>query len=139
MTEHGQTDIRRLRPGDEAVVRQLAEFTPRTALLGDDRTIFLAAFQDDRPVGFAFGYELPRRHGNPSILFVYELDVDPDCRRQGIATRLITELRRVAGSRGSTESFVLTDPENDAANALYAALGGERVETVMWDFGSAET
>jgi ribosomal protein S18 acetylase RimI-like enzyme len=89
--------------------------------------------------GFAFGYELPRRHGNPSILFVYELDVDPDCRRQGIATRLITELRRVAGSRGSTESFVLTDPENDAANALYASLGGERVETVMWDFGSAET
>jgi hypothetical protein len=46
-------------------------------------------------------------------------------------------LRRIAGARGCAESFVLTEPENDAANALYASLGGQRVETVMWDFGSA--
>jgi ribosomal protein S18 acetylase RimI-like enzyme len=138
MTRQAQTDIRRLGPGDEAVVRHFAESTPQTALLGDDDTIFLAAFQDGRPVAFAFGYELPRRHGNPSILFVYELEVDPDCRRQGIATRLIGELRRIAGSRGAAESFVLAEHDNEAANALYASLGGERVETVMWDFGSPE-
>jgi aminoglycoside 3-N-acetyltransferase I len=137
MTEHAQTDIRRLGPGDEAVVRHFAESTPRTALLEDERTIFLAAFQGGRPVGFAFGYELPRRHGNASILFVYELEVEPDCRRRGIASRLMLELRRIAGARGCAESFVLTEPENDAANALYASLGGQRVETVMWDFGSA--
>jgi len=25
-------------------------------------------------------------------------------------------------------------PDNDAANALYASLGGTRVDSVMWDF-----
>ena len=48
----------------------LADGEPRTALLGDEATIFLAAFDGTEPIGFVFGYELPRRHGNPSILFV---------------------------------------------------------------------
>jgi aminoglycoside 3-N-acetyltransferase I len=116
------------------VVRKLAEDTPQTALLADERTIFLAAFQGAEPIGFVFGYELPRRHGNPSILFVYELDVDAAHQRQGIATRLMNELGRIAHSRGMLEGFVLTEPDNDAANALYASLDGERVDSVMWDF-----
>jgi hypothetical protein len=58
--------VRRLGPGDEDVVTALAAQQPRTALLGDDRTIFLASFQGAEPIGFVFGYELPRRHGAPS-------------------------------------------------------------------------
>jgi ribosomal protein S18 acetylase RimI-like enzyme len=134
MSTSGQTTVRRLGPEDGAVVRKLAAGEPRTALLAADETIFLAAFDGSEPVGFVFGYELPRRHGSPSILFVYELDVDEGYRRQGIATRLLDELGRIARSRGIREGFVLTETDNDAANALYRSLGGERVETVMWDF-----
>jgi len=134
MSASGQTTIRRLGPEDGVVVRKLAEGEPRTALLDAEETIFLAAFDGPEPVGFVFGYELLRRHGNPSILFVYELDVDEAYRRQGIATRLLEELGRIARSRGIREGFVLTEPDNDASNALYRSLGGERVETVMWDF-----
>ena len=126
--------VRRLGPGDEEVVRKLADGEAQTALLGDDATIFLAAFRDDEPVGFVFGYELPRRHGAPSILFVYELDVAEGHRRQGIAARLMNELAEIARERGIQDGFVLTEPGNDPANALYRSLGGERVETVMWDF-----
>jgi ribosomal protein S18 acetylase RimI-like enzyme len=124
-----ETVIRRLGPGDEDVVRRLATCEPQTALLADERTIFVAAFAGDEPVGFAFGYTLPRRHGNREMFFVYELDVDERYRRRGIATRLLRELLA-----GHEEAFVLTDEDNDAANALYASLGGTRVETVMWDF-----
>ena len=134
MSGNGQTTIRCLGPGDEDVVRKLADGEPQTALLADDATIFLAAFQGAEPVGFVFGYELPRRHGAPSILFVYELDVDEAHRRQGIASRLMSELAEIARSRGIGDGFVLTEPENEAANALYGSLDGERVETVMWDF-----
>ncbi len=129
-----QTTVRRLGPGDEEVVRTLAEQAPQTALLADERTIFLAAFQGAEPVGFVFGYDLPRRHGKPSILFVYELEVSTAFRRQGIATRLMNELRRIARARGTEDSFVLTEPDNAAANELYASLGGVRQEMVMWDF-----
>jgi aminoglycoside 3-N-acetyltransferase I len=120
--------------GDEDVVRALAEDEPQTALLADEHTIFVAAFDREVPVGFAFGYLLPRRHRTPWMLFVYELDVDEAYRRQGIATRLMQELFAHAGG---VEAFVLTEPDNEAANATYAKVGGERSEVVMWDFPSA--
>jgi len=129
--------VRRLGPGDEKVVSMLAEHEPQPALLADDRTIFLAAFQGAEPIGFVFGYELPRRHGNPSILFVYEIEVRAACRGQGVATKLFLELDRIARSRGIRESFVLTEPDNEPANRLYDSLGGSRVDTVMWDFDHA--
>ena len=131
MSGPGQTAIRRLGPGDEDVVRRLAEGEPQTALLADERTIFLVAFAGDEPVGFAFGYVLERRHGAPAILFIYELDISEPYRRQGIATRLLRELIDTAGCE---ESFVLAESDNDEANALYASLGGTRVDSVMWDF-----
>jgi ribosomal protein S18 acetylase RimI-like enzyme len=121
--------IRRLGPGDEGVVERLAERRPQTALLADERTVFVVAFAGDEPVGFAFGYELPRRHGRPTILFVYEVGVDEAHRRRGIGRRLMQELLA-----GRDEAFVLTEPDNVAANALYASLGGTRVDSVMWDF-----
>ncbi len=134
MAGAGETSVRRLGPGDEDVVAKLAEAAPQVALLADERTIFLAAFQSDSVVGFVFGYELPRRHGMPSILFVYEVEVDAAYRGQGIATKLFRELERVARARGIREAFVFTEPDNEPANRLYAALGGERVDSVMWDF-----
>lgn len=134
MTEPLQTTVRRLGAGDEDVIRQLAEDAPQTALLADDRTIFLAAFDGDDPVGFVFGYDLPRRHGAPSILFVYEIDVEPAYQRRGIAKRLLGELLRIGRARGAAEAFVLTDHGNVAANALYASLGGVRSDVVMWDY-----
>ena len=129
MNAPSQTTIRRLGPGDEDVIRALADDEPQTALLADDRTVFVAAFDGETPVGFAFGYVLPRRHGRPTIFFVYEVDVDEGHRRQGVGRRLMEELLF-----GQEEAFVLTDAGNDAAMALYASLGGTRVDSVMWDF-----
>ena len=124
-----QTRIRRLGPGDEDVVRALAEDEAQTALLADDRTVFVAAFDGEVPVGFAFGYVLPRRHGWPTMFFVYEIEVDERYRRRGIGRRLMEELLF-----GHEEAFVLTDAANEAAMALYGSLGGTRVDSVMWDF-----
>lgn len=129
MNAPSQTTIRRLGPGDEDVIRALAEDEPQTALLADDRTTFVAAFDGETAVGFAFGYVLPRRHGRPTIFFVYEIDVDEHYRGRGIGRRLLEELLF-----GQEEAFVLTDAANEAAMALYASLGGTRVDSVMWDF-----
>ncbi len=130
------TRIRRLRPGDERVVEALATREPRTELLHDERTIFLAAFDAERPVGFVLGYVLPRRHGHARTLLVYEVEVADSHRRRGIATAL---MRRLAEESGAEEGFVLTERDNDAANALYRSLGGVASEVVQWDFGFADS
>jgi ribosomal protein S18 acetylase RimI-like enzyme len=128
-------NIRRLRPGDEAVVRELAEREPQTSLLSDERTIFLVAFEEDRPIGFALAHELPRRHGDPTNLFVYELGVDPEWRRRGIATALMNELAELARTRGIRETFLITEESNQAAMAFYESLGARRPaqDDVVWD------
>ena len=135
MSAGEQTVIRRLGPGDEDVVRKLADDEPQIGLLADDATIFLAAFRGAEPVGFVFGYELPSGGTGPLRSCSSTSSTwTRRTRRQGIGGRLMRELAEIARSRGVSEGFVLTEPENDAANALYRSLEGERVETVMWDF-----
>jgi aminoglycoside 3-N-acetyltransferase I len=128
--------IRRLGPGDEDVVQRLATREPQTALLDDDRCVYLVAFDGDDPVGFVLAYELLRRHGDPSVLFVYEVDVDEPHRRHGVGTVLMEELARIAAARGVRTGFVLTNESNAPAMAFYTSLGGTRPsdDDVMWDF-----
>jgi GNAT superfamily N-acetyltransferase len=127
-------EIRRLQPGDEAIVERLATRTPRTALLQDPRTIFLVAFEDGQPVGFVLAYELPRRHGFNVTLCVYEVEVYAAHRRRGIGGRLLRELEQPARRRGVEEGFVLTDADNNTAMRLFESVGGARNDVVEWDF-----
>jgi aminoglycoside 3-N-acetyltransferase I len=128
------TTVRRLRPGDEDVVARLAERPPQTALLDEDSTIFLVAFEGGDPIAFVLAYQLPRRDGDEAILLVYEVGVTEAHRRRGVAKGLLAELARIARELGVREGFVLADQDNDAANALYASQGGERRDVVEWDF-----
>ena len=130
--------IRLLASGDEDVVRELATYDgpgdPK-ALLADPHTLMLVAFDHARPVGFVLAHELPRRHGDRSRLFVYEVDVAESHRRRGIGRALLARLSRLARERGIRAGFVLATEDNLAANALYRSAGGTSPKaTVQWDF-----
>ena len=124
-------EIRRLGPGDDNLIRGLGTDGARTALLHDDRTIFVDAFDGAEVVGFVLGYVLPRRHGRATTLFVYEVGVREKCRRRGIGALL---MRRIAAESRAEIGFVFTEPGNEAANALYRSLGGSPSDVIQWDF-----
>jgi ribosomal protein S18 acetylase RimI-like enzyme len=137
-TDPVETAIRLLGPGDEAVVRDLATYDgpgdPQT-LLADRRTLMLVAFDAEQPVGFVLAHELPRRHGDRSSLFGYEVEVAETYRRRGIAAALLERLAELARQRGIRVGFVLTEPDNEPANELYRTAGGIVEETdVVWEF-----
>lgn len=115
-------------------MRQAAEF------LADDRMIFLVAFDDAEPAGFVFGYELLRRHGDPTAFFVYEVDVREPYRRRGVARSLFGELEGILRQRGVPGGFVFAAESNEAAMRLYEAVGGVRPydDDVMWRFRYAD-
>ena len=95
----------------------------------------LVAFDGERPVGFVLAHELPRRHGDRAKLFVYEVDVAESHQRRGIAKALLARLAELARERGIRIGFVLTDPGNGPANALYRSAGGAtETVTVGWEF-----
>jgi aminoglycoside 3-N-acetyltransferase I len=132
--------IRLLEPGDEDVVRELAEYDgpgDPEGLLADPRTLMLVAFDGDLPVGFVLAHELPRRHGDRANLFVYEVDIAESHQRRGIASALLTRLADLARERGIRVGFVLTEPDNGPANALYRSLGGTSQTDVEWTFSYA--
>jgi len=138
-------NVRRLGPGDEDVVIALADRAPPTPehaaeFLADDRMIFLVAFDDGDPMGFVFGYELLRRHGDPRMFFVYEVDVREQYRRRGVARSLFGELERLACERGIRGGFVLPAESNEPAMRLYETVGGVRPydDNVMWRFKYAD-
>lgn len=137
-TDAQEIAIRLLAAGDEDVVRRLATYDgPGDAegLLADRRALMLVAFDGELPVGFVLAHELPRRHGDRSKLFVYEVDVAPSHRRRGIASALLARLAELARERGIRAGFVLSETDNGPANALYRDAGAStEAVNILWEF-----
>lgn len=94
-------------------------------LLGSDHFIALAALKNGSVVGGLAAYELQKFEQERSEIYIYDLAVASGFRREGIATALIQELRRIGATRGAYVIFVQADTgEADApAIALYTKLG----------------
>lgn len=94
-------------------------------LLASETFIALAALKDERVVGGIAAYELRKFEQERSEIYLYDLAVAAAHRREGIATALIEELRRIAAERGAYVIFVQADttPEDEPAIALYTKLG----------------
>jgi aminoglycoside 3-N-acetyltransferase I len=92
-------------------------------MLGGDHFIALAALEDDAVIGGLAAYELPKFEQARSEIYIYDLAVAFDRRRQGVATSLIERLRAIAKARGAYVIFVQADPPDLPAVAFYTKLG----------------
>jgi aminoglycoside 3-N-acetyltransferase I len=94
-------------------------------LLAGDSFIALAALKGDEVVAGLAAYELRKFEQERSELYIYDLAVAAAHRREGIATALIAELKRVAQRRGAYVIYVQADTgvEEAPAIALYTKLG----------------
>ncbi|HEY9552509.1 AAC(3)-I family aminoglycoside N-acetyltransferase [Allosphingosinicella sp.] len=92
-------------------------------LLGSGRFFALAALKDGAVVGGLAAYELQKFEQKRSEIYIYDLAVAEPHRREGIATALIQELRKIGAERGCYVIFVQADLEDEPAIALYTKLG----------------
>jgi aminoglycoside 3-N-acetyltransferase I len=92
-------------------------------LLGSDYFIALAALKSGKVVGGIAAYELQKFEQERREIYIYDLAVAAAHRRQGIATALILELKRIAAARGAYVIFVQADPGDEPAVGLYTKLG----------------
>jgi aminoglycoside 3-N-acetyltransferase I len=94
-------------------------------LLGGDSFIALAALKNGDVVGGIAAYELRKFEQERSEIYIYDLAVSAAHRREGIATSLIEELKKVAAARAAYVIFVQADTgvEDEPAIALYTKLG----------------
>ena len=126
-------NIERLGPGDE---KRLADAVPGAfdravdpalteRFLRGSHNVLVAAFAAGRAVGFASGL-LYLHPDKPLQLWVNEVGVAPPYRRRGIGKRLMRAMQRVAVEEGCSECWLLTEPDDAVANALYRSLTGWR-------------
>jgi len=92
-------------------------------LLGSDYFIALAALKSGEVVGGIAAYELRKFEQERSEIYIYDLAVAAAHRREGIATALILELKKIAAARGAYVIFVQADLGDAPAIALYTKLG----------------
>ncbi len=101
--------------------RPSADYLER--LLHSDYFIALVALKDSEVVGGIAAYELIKFEQERSEIYIYDLAVAATHRREGIATALIQELKKIAEVRGAYVVFVQADIGDEPAIALYTKLG----------------
>lgn len=94
-------------------------------LLESDYFLALVALAEETVVGGLVAYEFKKFEQERSEIYIYDLAVAEAHRREGVATALIEELKKIAAGRGAYVIFVQADIgiEDQAAVALYTKLG----------------
>ncbi len=135
-------EIRKLEAGDEELLeRALLEFTGESSaapdmFLSDPRTYAFVALEGEDVVGWCYGYELFRPEGR-WMMFLKQIDVVEERRREGIGRELLDRFVGFARSKGHAKMWLLTDAGNEAARRLYEGAGGDPTEKLgyWWVFG----
>lgn len=92
-------------------------------LLGREHIVVLVALKGETVVGGLVAYALDKFEKERREYYIYDLAVDKDHRRQGIATALIRHLCDLAAEQGGWVVYVQADPGDEPAIALYEKLG----------------
>lgn len=91
--------------------------------LADSAFIAIAGYSGQSLIGGLAAYVLRKFEQERSEIYIYDLAVLAGHRRQGVATAMIEELRRVARAKGVYVIYVQADYGDEAAIALYTKLG----------------
>ena len=105
-------------------------------LLRSDCFIALAALKNGSLVGGIAAYELQKFEQERSEIYIYDLAVAAAHRREGIATALIQELKKIGAAREAYVIFVQADIGDIPAIELYTKLG-TREDVLHFDIAVA--
>lgn len=125
-------EIRRMEPGDAAVLDQVAEdvfdddidLEKLAAYLATPLHLMVLAVDDGVVVGQTRGM-IQRHPDKPTELYIDNLGVTPGRQREKIATRLLDELTAWGLENGCEGAWVATETDNEPARALYALRGAD--------------
>jgi ribosomal protein S18 acetylase RimI-like enzyme len=135
----GTIEVRRVGPDeagllaryDEDIFDEAVEPAYLATYLAQPQNMLIVALDGDLVVGQC--QAMVHTHPDqPPTLYLDNLGVAPSHQRRGIARRLVTEMMAWGRERGCAEAWVATEPDNEPARALYAALKGEPVQDVVY-------
>jgi len=131
--------VRRLTSGEEslwskavsAVVAEenrkgpLASQREIVQVLGDSRCHLIVAEEDGEPVGLLSAYRFPDVVAGGELVYLYDIEVRVDHRRNGVGTTLIRSLIECCQKDRVRHIWAGTDVTNIAARRTFEATGAE--------------
>ncbi|ESW80361.1 MULTISPECIES: GNAT family N-acetyltransferase [unclassified Mesorhizobium] len=119
-------EIRRLCPGDDALVKRIAEDVFDEPVRADRLAAYLASPGHLMIVALADGVVVGQcaaiihRHPDKvTELYIDEVGVSPAFQRHGIARKMLDAMFALGREQGCGEAWVGTEPDNVPARALY--------------------
>ena len=106
----------------------------RDSFLTDPHNLLLVAFSEGEPCGFATAHRLQRFDRRRASVLLYEIGVAERFRQRGYGAALVAGVLQWAKDVDADEMWVLTEPGNAAARALYRATGGQEDEAEVTMF-----
>jgi ribosomal protein S18 acetylase RimI-like enzyme len=129
------TDLEAVKAADALFDKPVDQRAAERFLASEGHHLLLA-YVATKPVGMITGVEMTHPDKGTEM-FLYELGVHPDHRGLGIGRRLVRQLGDLARNRGCRGMWVLTEPDNEAAQATYRGSGGARQDDqVMFEWRS---
>ena len=98
------------------------------AQLEKNETYIFVALNGDVVIGGLIGYEFALPAKNEKELYLYDLGVDKNYRRQGIASSLMNELKVCAQKNNIALVFVEAEATDSDAVGFYQSQGAEQVK-----------
>lgn len=125
--------FRKLYVSDLKMVMQMDEDFRKDFVCEENARMFLsnpmnwifACIENNRIIGFAYGYELNRLNSIGNMLYIHEVGVLPEFQRQGIGRQILCGIKSLCKLTGICRFFLFTEKSNQAACALYESMGGE--------------
>jgi ribosomal protein S18 acetylase RimI-like enzyme len=132
-------EIKRLHSGDEDIAIKIIKAIKSDGgsdselsmdymrqILSHDDFFFIGAYSGNTPAGFALGYLLPRVNCERDMMLMYEIEVSPAFRGQGVGKSMIQILKGSCRNLNVLKMWVLTNASNHSAMHLYETTGGKR-------------
>ena len=98
------------------------------ARINNDESVLFIALDDSAAVGFAQLYPSFSSVSLARTFILNDLYVQENCRRKGMGSLLLDACAQFAKSSGAIRLTLTTAVDNNAAHALYEALGWQRDE-----------
>ena len=114
--------------------RSMGNATRLATVLENPDFVLLVAQRESRTIGYLHGQLLDRLDGDRMML-IYDLEVHESEQRKGAATALLERCLELAAEQGAGRSWLVTDPDNEPARALYETRGGTEWAAMGFQFG----
>lgn len=88
----------------------------------ESHIVVVAIDEQENVIGGVVAYELNKFEQQRKELFVYDVGVSANHRRQGVATSLFTELKKIAQQQHAYVIFVQAEEDDNAAIAFYQSI-----------------